>query len=103
MLELHHLDEICVPLQILVHVLHHLVFARDVLHLHLVFVRSCSRVFPQSVRSHRDVVDSLPLYSIFSSFIVTVVDSFLLPLHQGSFEDRVLLQLRCSFLGLLQL
>ena len=53
-LDLHHLDEICVPHPcFLVHVVHHLLLARDVLHLNLVFVRTCRRVFPVCV-FHRD-------------------------------------------------
>ena len=46
-LELHRLDEFCVPLQIfLVHVIHDLVLARDVLHHNLGFARTCLQVSP---------------------------------------------------------
>ena len=46
-LDLHRLDEI-------VHVVHDLVLPRDVLHLNLVFVRTCRRVFLCVGVSHRE-------------------------------------------------
>ena len=56
-LELHRLDEFCVPLQnVLVHAIHDLVLPCDVLHLNLVFVRTCPRVLPLYGFSRREAV-----------------------------------------------
>ena len=57
MLELHRLDELFVPLQFfLVHVIHDLVFPCDVLHLNLVFVRTCPQIIPLYGFSLRETV-----------------------------------------------